>query len=370
MKKVLHVVGRMHYGGTETLLMNLYRHIDREQLQFDFLVYYTNPGGYDNEIRQLGGNVYAVKKSLNPIIYWHRLFDFFSEHHDYDVIHAHILWLAWIYFFPASRYKIRKIAHLHLDKITGKGISFMTRKVFEKISIKKADMIFTCSKKAAVNHNFHGVKTYLLKNGIDGKRFYYDETIRKKVRKEFGLDNKKVLICVARFHAQKNHKFLIDIMEKIIQKDKDFLLLLVGEGPLEDMTKEKVEELGLGSYVRFMGVRSDVNLLLQGADAYVMPSLFEGLGIVYIESQAAGLKTFASDEAYTDEANISDLFLHRPLGDGAQVWADWILQNMEYERINREKEVKKSGFEINMIANTLQRLYLQEESIDTLFERN
>ncbi len=368
MIKVLHVVGRMHYGGTETLIMNLYRHIDRERLQFDFLVYYANPGGYDDEIRQLGGNVYVIEKTLNPIKYLYKLAAFFSMHHEYDFVHVHILWLAWIYFPFAWKYKLKKIAHLHSDKIGKTGISLWMRRIFEKISIVNADVIFSCSKKAALCHKLDRRKTYLLKNGIDGKRFYYDYTIRKEVRAELKIGQKKVILCTARFDTNKNHTFLIDIMEKIVQKDKYTILVLIGEGPLEEDIRKKVRNLELESYVIFLGGRNDVARLLQSADAYVMPSFHEGLGIAYIESQAAGVKTFASDEAYTSEAHISDLLLHKSLGDGAKEWADWILTNISYERKNMEKELVMSGFEIIGTANALQSFYLKEKPIDDLFE--
>lgn len=368
MIKVLHVVGRMHYGGTETLIMNLYRHIDRKHLQFDFLVYYTNPGGYDDEIRRLGGNVYVIQKTLNPVKYLYKLASFFSAHHDYDFVHVHILWLAWIYFPFARKYKFGKIAHLHSDKIGKTGISLWIRSTFEKISIINADIIFSCSRKAALCHKLDRRKTYLLKNGIHGKSFCYDAAIRKELRMELKIEQKKVILCTARFDANKNHTFLIDVMAEIVQKDKHTILVLIGEGPLENAIRQKVKNLGLEAHVIFLGGRNDVARLLQSADAYVMPSFHEGLGIAYIESQAAGLKTFASDEAYTSEAHISDLLLHKSLRDGAKEWADWILKNISYERKNMEKELVMSGFEIEGTAKALQSFYLKEKPTSNLFE--
>lgn len=368
MKKILHVVGRMHYGGMETLIMNLYRHIDKEKIQFDILAYYAKPGEYDEEVRQLGGNVYVVERTLNPIKYLYKLGVFFSKHHDYAAVHVHILWLAWIYFLYADKYGIKKLSHIHSDKILHKGIFLAIWRMFEKISIKKSDTIFACSKKAALYHGSDKKKTYLLKNGIDGKRFYYNESVRKEVRAEFRLEQKKVVVCTARFTTPKNHKFLINIIDEMVKRDKSVFLLLIGEGPLEAFIRQTVEKLGLVSYVKFMGVRNDVNRILQGADAYVMPSLYEGLGIAYIEAQSAGMKTFASDEAYKEEAHISDLFLHRPLTDGAQVWAEWILQNIVYERISKQEELLKSGFEIDKTAYLLQYFYMGEANATELFE--
>ncbi len=369
MKKILHVVGRMHYGGMETLIMNLYRHMNREKIQFDILAYYEEPGEYDLEVRELGGNVYVVRKTLNPVIYLKNLRSFFEKHHDYDVIHVHILWLAWIYFLFADKYKIKKIVHIHAFGAEQKGIYQLIRNKFIKISLKEADVVFTCSKKAAYYRHSDTQKTYLLKNGIEGAKFYYNAITRKEVRSEFGLEGKKVLLCVARFNLQKNHNFLIDVMERIVEYDNNVILVLVGKGPLESAIRKKVEKLRLNKHVRFMGVRDDVNRILQAADAYIMPSLFEGLSIVYIESQAAGVRTFASDEACAGEEQISDLFLHRPLADGEQKWASWILANMAYERINRKGELVKSGFEIEKTARALQCFYTGERKAAELFEK-
>ena len=368
MNKILHIVGKMHYGGMETLIMNLYRHMDRTKIQFDILAYYTEPGEYDDEVRQLGGNVYVISKNMNPVKYLYKLTVFFAEHHDYDAVHVHTSWLGWIYFLYADKYNIKKIVHFHSAGTANKGVSLLIKRIFEQVTIKRADDIFTCSQKTASYHKSDSKKTYILKNGIDGNQFYYDETIRKEVRLELGIEHKKVILCVARFDIPKNHDFLIDVLEKMVQKDSNIVLLLVGAGPLETAIKKKVEKLGLNAYVMYMGVRNDVNRLLQGADAYVMPSLWEGLGIVYIESQAAGVKTFASDEAYMKETHISDLIMHRSLADGAQAWAEWILQNMGYERVCKEKELIKSGFEIRETAQALQRFYRGEAEAAELFD--
>lgn len=368
MKKILHIVGKMHYGGMETLIMNLYQHMDRSKVQFDILVYYTEPGEYDDEVRQLGGNVYVISKNMNPVKYLYKLTVFFAEHHNYDAIHVHTSWLGWIYFLYADKYKIKKIVHFHSAGTSNKGFSLLIRRVFEQITIRRADVIFSCSQKTASYHKLDCKKTYILKNGIDGNKFYYDKAIRKVVRLKLGLEHKKVILCVARFDVPKNHDFLIDILEKMLKRDSDIILLLVGAGPLEEIIKQKVEKLGLNDYVQYMGVRNDVNQLLQAADAYVMPSLWEGLPLVYIESQAAGVKTFASDEVYMKEMHISDLIMHRPLADGAQVWADWILQNMEYERGCKEKELIKSGFEISETAQALQRFYRGEAEAGEVFD--
>ncbi len=289
-------------------------------------------------------------------------------HHDYVAVHVHILWLAWIYFLYANKYGIKKLSHIHSDKILHKGFFLLIWRMFEKKSIKKSDVIFACSKKAALYHRSDKEKTYLLKNGIDGKIFYYSESVRKEVRAEFELGQKKVVVCTARFTIPKNHKFLINIIDEMVKKDKNVILLLIGEGPLEASIRQAVETMGLASYVKFMGVRNDVNRILQGADVYVMPSFYEGLGIAYIEAQAAGMKTFVSDEAYTDEAHISDLFLHKSLTEGAREWADWILQNMVYERTNRQEELNESGFEIDKTTYALQSFYTEEVDVAELFE--
>ena len=360
MIKILHVVGQMTTGGMETLIMNLYRNIDREQVQFDILSYYVKPGEYDEEVMQLGGNVYVAARSNNPIVFMSRINKFFKEHHDYQYIHVHTTWLGWVYFLFAKKYGIKKyIIHLHTIGSELTGIKIQIRKRMADYSLKRADIIFACSRKAAIFYNADLEKTYYFPNGITAKNFYYNEFERNRIRKELNLEDKFVILCVARFAIPKNHSFLIDILESLISYSNDIVLVLVGKGPLESQIKEKVDNLNLSEYVRFLGVRKDVNSLLQAADSYVMPSLWEGLGIAYIEAQAAGLECYMSTQAFTEEVKITDLLHVIPIESGAAKWANDIWSNRQYTRQTRQNELEKSGFDIEQTTKKLQTFYVE-----------
>lgn len=360
MTKILQVVGQMTTGGMETLIMNLYRNIDRKKVQFDILTYYETPGEYDEEVRELGGNVFIAARSNNPFIFMHRIKNFFKEHHDYQAIHVHTTWLGWVYFKYAQKYGIsRKIIHLHTFGSELKGLKIVVRWLLANYSLQKADTILACSNKAAQYYHADLRKTYFFPNGINADKFLYNESERKRMRNELDIEGKFVLLCVARFAIPKNHDFLIDILKSLTKYSKDIVLLLVGKGPLEQKIKDKVNNLELNDYVRFLGVRKDVNVIMQAADSYVMPSLWEGLGIAYIESQTAGLVSFISKQAVTQEVKITELLHTIPIEAGADEWAREIWENRQYIRENRSVELQKSGFDIKQTAHNLEKFYVE-----------
>lgn len=358
MIKVLHVVGKMHYGGMETLIMNIYRNTDRSKVQFDFLVHYKGTGEYDDEIKQLGGNIFVMPRAIpsNFFMLKDAYSNFFRIHHEYKFVHVHFRSIAFLIFLQAKKQGIHCIWHIHSC-----GIEHSTkeclRSIASKIAVQQADTIFACSRESG-EYFVRGNKTFkVIKNGINAKKFYYDTNIRKKVREELGLKEQFVLICAARFAVVKNHEFLIDIVSELKKKDSNVCILLVGKGPLEDQIKLKVKQLSLENEVKFMGVRGDVNELMQAADCYVMPSLKEGLPVVCIEAQAAGLITFMSQETLSKEACITDLIKGISLNENAENWADKILSQKGYKRENQKSAIEKSGFVIDEIAKQMQDFY-------------
>lgn len=370
MTKILHIVGQMTTGGMETLIMNLYRNINREVIQFDILAYYEAPGEYDAEIKKLGGNVYVAARSNNPLKFMHRIEHFFEQHHDYCAVHVHTTWLGWIYFMYAQKYGIDcKIIHLHSVGTERKGVAAIVRKCSASYSLRRADTIFACSNNAAAYFKADLSKTWFFPNGINVEKFLFDEVKRQCLRTELNVEGKFVLLCVARFSVQKNHDFLIDIVQSLIQYSEDIVLLLVGKGPLEQQVRDKVNRLGLAGHVRFLGVRQDVNLIMQAADSYVMPSLCEGLGIAYIEAQAAGLASYISEQALAEEVKITELLHAIPLEAGPDIWAQEIWKNRKYVRKNRNYELQKSVFDIRQTANMLAKFYTERINLFPKIER-
>lgn len=360
MIKVLQVVGKMHYGGMETLIMNIYRTIDREKIRFDFLVHYDEAGEYDNEIKSLGGNIFIMPKTApqNYMKCKKAYKDFFKEHHDYSKVHVHLHNIAFLIFPQAKKYNISCVIHIHNNGVE-KNLKGYLGLYCTKMAVPKADTIFTCSEEAASYFipSKCNKKYTVIKNGIMTEKFLYNREVREKVRRELGLDGKFVLMCAGRFAIQKNHEFLIDIMNELQEMDNNIKLLLAGRGPLEEKIRQKVKRLELESKVEFLGARGDVNRLLQAADCYVMPSLWEGLPVVFIEAQAAGLRVYTSTEALSPEACITNLIKSISLSVSAKEWAKRIYANKEYVRKNEKEALIKSGFDIRTTAEYLEEFY-------------
>lgn len=358
MIRVLHVVGKMHYGGMETLIMNIYRNIDRSKVQFDFLVHYKEAGEYDDEIRKLGGQIFVMPRT-NPgnIISLKKAYSkFFEKHHEYQYIHVHLRSIAFLLFPFAKKYGMHCVLHIHTSRIVYNRKGYLSL-IATEMAVQKADTIFVCSQESGKYFVKNKRAFRVIRNGIDVEKFKYNTSVRNKVREKLGIKGKYVLICVARFDEVKNHIFLIDIMNELVKKDSDVSLLLVGKGPLEDEIRTRVKQLLLEDEVKFLGARADVNELLQAADCCVMPSLYEGLSLAYIESQAAGLKTFTSKEALSEEACITNLIEGISLKEPAAFWADRILSRKKYKREDQRIAIEKSGFTIERVADQMQSFY-------------
>lgn len=361
--RILHVLGRLDRGGAETMVMNLYRNIDRSKIQFDFVVHTKDKCDFDEEVRSLGGEIHFVPQytGKNHLQYkksWH---DLFNNNKEYKIIHGHVRSTAGIYLRVAKKYGLIAIAHSH-NTSSGRGASALIKNSLQYPIRHIADYLFACSKFAGEwlfgkakckGENFH-----LLNNAIESRKFIFDENIRKNKREEFAIENKFVIGHVARFHPQKNHMFLIDVFKEVHKKNEDTVLMLIGKGELQPKVKEKVEKLGLSDSVIFAGLRKDIPELLQAMDLFVFPSLFEGLGIVAVEAQAAGLKCVVADTV-PKEAFVTDLIESVSLNDSIEVWSDTIMKNSRYDRRNTQKEIYRQGYDIQKTSQWLERFYLE-----------
>ncbi|QUG40594.1 glycosyltransferase family 1 protein [Psychrobacillus sp. INOP01] len=365
MIRVLQIVGAMDRGGIETFLMNIYRNIDRNKVQFDFLVHTDKKCAFDEEIKSLGGNIFSVvprrqgyfknKKSLD---------EFFKTNNEYKVVHQHLSSLTYVEPLRAAESNniLCRIVHSHNTRQGGSKIHKYIHRI-NQFSIKSyATDYFACSDLAAKwtypkkLYNDHKFK--VINNGINSEKFIFHQAIREQKRKELGIVNKFVIGHVGRFHPQKNHDFVIDVFKKIHDKNKDSVLMLVGDGEHRLRIERKVKDLGLSRSVIFTGVRTDVPELFQAMDMFLFPSLYEGLGIVLIEAQASGLKCFTSDRVVPKEVKMSNILLNFiSLEQSPQKWADEILKCKGYARKDTTDIIKKAEFDIHPIAEELQKWY-------------
>ena len=358
MIRVLQVVTYMGRGGLETMLMNYYRNIDRDKVQFDFLTHRDERWDYDDEIESLGGKIYHLPK-LNPFSksYLNALDKFFKEHKEYQIVHCHQDCLSGVVLKVAKKNGVKfTIAHSH-NANQDKNLKYLI-KVFEKRKIPKyADKLFACGDEAG-RWMFNTDNFEVLHNAIDTDLYTYNKEKADKVKKEFGIENKFVVGHVGRFSIQKNHEFLIDVFNEVQKVKEDSVLMLVGDGDLRPEIEQKVRDLQIENKVIFTGVRSDVNDLMQGMDVFLFPSLYEGLGIVLIEAQAAGLRCVISDTIPKDGVLTDDVTCIS-LAQSPVVWENEILKYQKYKRSNNKEIIKKADYDIKNNAKTLEQFYIE-----------
>lgn len=359
MVRVLQVVTYMGRGGLETMLMNYYRHIDRNKVQFDFLVHRDFEADYDQEILDLGGSIYPVSR----LVPWSRAYraelkKFFHEHPEYQIVHVHQDCLSSVALQCAEECGVpMRIAHSH-NSNQDKNLKYLIKLYYMKKIPDYATDLFACSKSAG--KWMFGESTFqLLNNAIDINRYMYSQNVDMAVREEFGLDKGTVIGHVGRFVPQKNQEFLIDIFYECTKLDPNIKLMLVGDGEGKDRIERKVFDMNLQSKVVFTGVRSDVNRLMQAMNVFVFPSLYEGLPVTMIEAQASGLPCIISDHV-SDECIVTrGLVSSMPLEESPARWAECILQQSGRRHENHRKEIQEAGYDISTAANKLEKFYLE-----------
>lgn len=362
--RVLHVLQRMEAGGTQALLMNIYREIDRTKVQFDFLVEYPNEQFYDKEIKELGGRIYYtnVRKDFNIPKFCKQLRQILEENPEYRIIHVHAYTIGYFCLRTAKKAGVPvRIAHSHNNE-TVHDAKYVFKLAMQKLYTLHATDLFACSDEAG-KYLFKNKPFHVLPNAIDSGKFIANEVVRQKTRAELGLNNKFVVGHVGRFHTQKNHAFLLDIFSKVKEKKTDAELILVGTGPLEDEIRGKVSDMKLNECVHFLGNRKDMNCIYQAMDVFVFPSIFEGLGIVSIEAQAAGVPVVCS-EGLPPETNITPIYQQLAISDGAEKWADAAIEMSQspMSHTNLQKYVIDAGFDVNATAKDMEELYLSKYS--------
>lgn len=356
--RILQVVTHMERGGLESMIMNYYRHIDREKVQFDFLVHRQERAAFDDEIESLGGRIYRLPRlvpwSKNYLAALNRFFD---EHSEHKIVHVHQDCLSSVILKIAAQHNVPvRVAHSHSAN-QDKNLKYPIKLWYKRGIPKYATDLFACGKGAG-DWMFGGASYQIINNAIDVVACAYNPTKRQEMRRQLGLENEFTIGHVGRFNQPKNHPFLLDIFAALLKKEPNAVLLLVGGGVGMSKMQEKVQELGIAEHVRFLGVRSDVADLMKAMDVFVFPSLYEGLGIALIEAQAAGLPCVVSD-TIPHEAYLTDLVDSESLSAPAEKWAEKILAKRAIPRTDRRAEIAAHGFDITTEAVKLQEFYLK-----------
>lgn len=356
MKRILHIVGAMAPGGYENFIMNIYRRIDRERIQFDFIVHQKKENAYDEEIEALGGRLfYVTRKSRNPVKnFWEILR--VVKNGRYDTVCRHSDSAFPIIDLFAARLGGAKdtIMHSHSTTTAHVGIHAFFRGWMGIVPARR----FACSKEAG-RWMFGKRRFTFIPNAIDTAEFFFDQRLRENMRKQWKMEGKRVYGHVGNFVYAKNHLFLLDVFLEISRQDKEAVLFLVGDGELRQRIEEKIRQTGLTDRVILTGRRKDVASFLQMFDLFLFPSVYEGLPVSLVEAQSTGLPCLVSGNI-TGEILLTDCIRRKALEDGAKGWAQealsWLAEKAGEKRHSRDHEIKAAGYGIETLVEIYEAL--------------
>lgn len=355
MERILQIVTYMGRGGIETMLMNYYRRMDREKIQFDFLVHRDFRADYDDEIEALGGRIYRIPP-MNPASggYRRALAEFFRSH-EYRVVHCHLNYMSGVVLAAAKKAGVPvRIAHAHTAAMAP-GWKQAVRRLCKHLIPATATHLFSCSTEAG--RAVFGKRDFsILANAIDAAAFAPNDRLRAEVRAELNLGNTLTVMHVGRMVYAKNHEFLLEAFSELLCTEPDAKLVLVGDGELRSEIEAKAASLPEGA-VLILGTRTDIPRLLQAADVFAFPSRFEGFGITVLEAQAAGLPCIKAD-TITDDCIVTKLVQSLPITD-PKAWAEAIAAAGHTQKEDQLSAIRASGYDIVTAADKLTRFYLE-----------
>ena len=357
--RILCVFSTLDRGGAESMCMNLYRHIDRTKVQFDFVKHSHNKGAFEDEITNLGGKIFEAPrlKIHNYIQYKKWWVNHLRNHPEHQIVHGHFFTISSIYFKFCKQMKRITIGHCHSSKPEKNGIKSCIKSSLLSNVEKYSTYCMACSQKSG-EWLFPHRKFKVLNNAIDTDVFKCSKEKREKARQIFGFHDELIIGHVGNFAPVKNHSFAVDVFEKIHQERPDAKLVLVGGGDSSEIQR-KVLNLGLTDSVVFTGVRSDIADILQALDAFVFPSLNEGLPVTVVEAQAAGLKCFISNTV-TKEVDLTGRCTFLPIDD-VNLWTNAILSS-DLTRADTSNAIIQAGYDIHTTAKWLERFYLKMQA--------
>ncbi|MEQ5801957.1 glycosyltransferase family 1 protein [Halomonas sp. H10-9-1] len=360
--RVLHAVNRMDLGGIETFLMRVYREIEHDRVQFDFLAHRPGEGAYDDEIRSLGGQIFNIDFSYNPARfpgYRGDALSFFYDHPEFKVVHSHLNAFNGIFLSLAARSGVPvKIAHIHAQS-SGNALREPLWNLLKKIGRKCFSKQFACSSRAGRWAYGRDAEFSVIQNAIPLDAFAFNAQDRQEIRQEYGLGQRTVIGHVGAFRPNKNQRFLLPVLDELRRYDPTACLFFLGEGEEKDNVSILASEMGLSKHVVFAGEVSKPERYYSAMDVLAFPSVDEGLGIVAIEAQASGLPCVLST-GVPDEAAVTDLAIRLPL-DGNRNIKEWTSTINELSARSLARDVITpglEGFDIKATARQLQEMYL------------
>ena len=368
MIKVLHSVSNMDRAGIETMLMNYYRHIDKNKVQFVFLCNKSKIGAYNDEIIKMGGKIY-VSPGYNPL----KIFQYgklvkriLLENPEIKIVHAHNGPLQFFALYFAKKYGIKiRISHAHSTKVPYSNKYFDLGNLYKRFLKSKLKRVanyywgcgleavrFYYGKKVVKNKNYE-----IIRNAVDTSLFSFKSDVRIEERKKLNISEDCFVIGhIGRFNIVKNQSFLLKVFKEVLNIEKNSKLLFIGDGELEDKVKNEAKKLGIDNSVIFAGNVKDAYNKYQIMDVFVLPSIFEGLPVVGVEAQANGLYCVFSDSV-SHEVDITGNTTFLSLNEDYKTWAKALLNKKERDK-DAIKKIEINGYSIAKESKKLEEKYL------------
>lgn len=357
--RILHCVAGMGRGGYETFIMNLYRYIDRAAIQFDFIS--SLPGVYDEEIAALGGLIHRIPfiTHAGPFAYaWH-LARVFHTHPEYRIVHAHMDQFSGMVMRVAKRCGIPvRIAHSHNTGSDGNWLYRLVKGYYGHFIAGNCTHRLACGP-AAARWLFrkHAPQASIIPNAIDIDAFSATACKRQAVRATFHLEDAYPVIGnIARFQPVKNHAFLLRVFARLLAQYPRAHLVLAGSGPLLGQMRKLAANMQLTGSVSFLEDCDDIPSLMQALDAFCLPSLYEGLGIVLIEAQTAGIPCVASNHV-PPEAAVTELIDFLSLDAPLDEWVAALAQAAARPNKGKAATIRAAGYHVADVAKQMQQTY-------------
>ncbi|MGL5764481.1 MAG: glycosyltransferase [Sarcina sp.] len=361
--KVLQYVGGLNRAGAETMVMNIYRKFDRDKFEFYFACHENKKYDYEDEVESLGGHIIRIKapQFQKQSIFEKEFADINKQYGPFDVVHSHINLMNSVVLKYAAKNNIRiRVSHSHSNKSLVK--ESIQRKVYNYLSSKMINKYSTC--KLACSYEagefmYRGKDFKVINNAINLDD--YKSCTNESIKKELNIsESSKLIVHVGRFIDVKNHKFLIEVFNDLLKKEHNMHLILCGEGELFTEVKDQVKDLGIEKNVHFMGIRNDINMILQQSDIFVMPSKVEGIPLAVIEAQAARCVCVISDQIPKEVDIKAGLINFLPINKGLEIWVTKILNELNVSKkdfIFIEEKMKEAGYDLSLNVDFLEKIY-------------
>ena len=369
MIKILQYIGSLSQGGSQAMIMNIYRNIDRKKIQFDFVIHTGGITDLAFEAQNLGATIYrcppySFTTARAYSLWWKK---FFIEHPEYKIVHSHVRSTAAIVLGIAKKKGCVTIAHSHSTS-SGSGLNAIIKNLLQYRIRYTADYFMGCSQIAGEwlfgKKICHSDRYFNVKNAIDAKKYVFSEYTAKSIRSELGFSDEDFVIGnVGRLTEAKNHEFIIDIFREIHKKDSRYKLLLIGDGELREHLSQVIKNSNLDNSIQLIGAKSNANQYMMAMDLFLFPSKWEGLGIALIEAQATGCNCIASS-CIPRETQITDLVEYIDLDKPVTYWVDKIWKKQKSKHEDMHQCIIDSGYDICESTKWIEKFY------ETIFIRN